>query len=314
MNSTALWCTGSGQAELRDALLGEGVLVENLFSGISRGTEKLVFDGLVPKSEADRMRCFGQEGDFSFPVKFGYCSVGRVLEGELSGRNVFVLHPHQKQFRAPFEQLHVLPDGLSPEKAILAANMETALNISWDSQASAGDKIAVIGAGVIGLLAGYLLAKIPGSEVTVIDKNSNRAAIAKQLGLKFTNPEAAPVDCDVVIHTSASSDGLALAIDIAGFEAKIIEASWYGDREVVLSLGGAFHSQRLSLISSQVGSLPQTKKPRWDHNRRMTKALELLLDPELEVLISGESKFEDIATEYGGILHDPETLCHRIRY
>lgn len=314
MNSTALWCTGSGQTELRDALLGEGVLVENLFSGISRGTEKLVFDGLVPESEADRMRCFGQEGDFSFPVKFGYCSVGRVLEGELSGRNVFVLHPHQKQFRAPFEQLHVLPDGLSPEKAILAANMETALNITWDSQASAGDKIAVIGAGVIGLLAGYLLAKIPGSDVTVIDKNSNRAAIAKQLGLKFTNPEAAPVDCDVVIHTSASSDGLALAIDIAGFEAKIIEASWYGDQEVVLSLGGAFHSQRLSLISSQVGSLPQTKKPRWDHNRRMTKALELLLDPELEVLISGESKFEDIATEYGGILHDPETLCHRIRY
>lgn len=314
MNSTALWCTGSGQTELRDALLGEGVLVENLFSGISRGTEKLVFDGLVPESEADRMRCFGQEGDFSFPVKFGYCSVGRVLEGELSGRNVFVLHPHQKQFRAPFEQLHALPDGLSPEKAILAANMETALNITWDSHANAGDKIAVIGAGVIGLLAGYLLAKIPGSDVTVIDKNSNRAAIAKQLGLKFTNPEVAPVGCDVVIHTSASSDGLALAIDIAGFEAKIIEASWYGDQDVVLSLGGAFHSQRLSLISSQVGSLPQAKKPRWDHKRRMTKALELLLDPELDVLISGESKFEDIATEYGGILHDPETLCHRIRY
>lgn len=314
MNSKALWCIGQGEAELRPSSLGEGVLIENLFSGISRGTEKLVFEGRVPKSEADRMRCLGQEGEFSFPVKFGYCSVGRVSEGELSGANVFVLHPHQDKFRAPFEQLHVLPEGLSPEKAILAANMETALNITWDSQASAGDKIAVIGAGVIGLLVAHLLAKLPGSDVTVIDKNPNRSEIAKHLGLKFNNPQDVPKDCDVVIHTSASSEGLALAMEMAGDEARIVEASWHGEQEVSLPLGGAFHSRRLSLISSQVGSLPQSKKPRWDHRRRMSKALELLLDPELDVLINGETKFEDLANQYQRILNDPETLCHRIRY
>ena len=208
----------------------------------------------------------------------------------------------------------MLPDEVPAERAVLAANMETALNITWDSEVSAGDKVVVIGAGVLGLLVGFLLAKMPATDVTVIDKNKNRAALAKKLQLDFSDPENSPNDCDVVINTSASSAGLSQAIEIAGKQAKIIEASWYGTEEVSLPLGGAFHSRRLSLISSQVGQIPENKIARWDYQRRMSTALRLLDDPLLDVLISGESKFENLDQEYSEILHNPETLCHRVRY
>ncbi len=314
MDTLALWCIGDSKAELRQASVGEGVLVENVYSGISRGTERLVFEGQIPKSEFERMRCFGQQGDFSFPVKFGYCSVVRVLEGELAGKHAFTLYPHQQKFRTATEKLHLLPEGLPAERAVLAANMETALNVAWDSEASAGDRVVVIGAGVLGLLVGYLLNKMPATDVTVIDKNKNRAALAKKLQLKFAEPENSPNDCDLVINTSASSEGLGQAIEIAGNQAKIIEASWHGTKEVSLQLGEAFHSRRLSLISSQVGQIPESKRARWDYRRRMSVALGLLEDPLLDVLISGESEFENLAHQYSEILHNPETLCHRVRY
>jgi len=314
LKATALWCTGSDAAELRDGELGQGALVETLFSGISRGTEKLVFEGRVPLSEQTRMRGLAQEGDFSFPVKFGYCAVGKVLEGELSGRNVFALHPHQTHFRLPEDMLNPLPDDLPAERAILAANMETALNILWDSGASAGDRIAVVGVGVVGALVGYLAAQLPGTEVTLIDLNPARANLAKDLGCLFASTDQAPRECDVVIHTSASQGGVALALEIAGQEATIVEASWFGSSPVSLALGGAFHSRRLRIISSQVGNLPSNRVPRWNHQRRMAMALNLLLDPKLDALISGETAFEKLPEAYSSILNNPDTLCHRISY
>jgi threonine dehydrogenase-like Zn-dependent dehydrogenase len=192
--------------------------------------------------------------------------------------------------------------------------METALNVLWDSGASAGDRIAVIGAGVLGSLIGYLAAKLPGAEVTLIDLNPARVELASKLGCSFALPDDAPVDCDVVIHTSASERGLSLALEIAGQEATVLEASWFGSDTVNLSLGAAFHSKRLRIISSQVGSVPAARAPRWSHKRRMLKALELLCDPVLDVLISGESDFSELPEQYGRVLSDPETLCHRIRY
>lgn len=314
VKATALWCTGSKVAQLRDGELGQGVLVETLFSGISRGTEKLVFEGRVPISEQTRMRSLAQEGDFSFPVKFGYCAVGKVLEGELSGRKVFALHPHQTQFRMPEDLLNLIPENLPAERAILAANMETAINVLWDSGASAGDRISVIGAGVVGALVGYLAAKLPGTEVTLIDLNPARADLAKKLGCKFATVAEAPRDCDVVIHTSASEAGLTLALEIAGQEATIVEASWFGTGTASIPLGEAFHSRRLRIVSSQVGNLPSQKVPRWSHSRRMSMALDLLLDPKLDALISGETAFEALPESYASILNNPETLCHRIRY
>ena len=314
MTARALWCTGSESSELRPTELGQGVLVQTLFSGISRGTERLVFEGRVPQSEWVRMRAPNQEGDFSFPVKFGYCAVGRISEGLLAGQEVFALYPHQDSFRVAENMLYPLPKDLPADRAVLAANMETALNVLWDSGASAGDRIAVIGAGVLGSLIGYLAAKLPGAEVTLIDLNPAREELASKLGCSFALPDDAPADCDVVIHTSASERGLSLALEIAGQEATVLEASWFGSDTVNLSLGAAFHSKRLRIISSQVGSVPADRAPRWSHKRRMLKALELLCDPVLDVLISGESDFSELPEQYGRVLSDPETLCHRIRY
>lgn len=311
---TALWCTEENSVRLLPAKLGEGTLVHTLFSGISRGTERLVLEGRVPKAEWSRMRSPHQEGKFSFPIKFGYCAVGKVMDGELAGQQVFALYPHQNGFRLAEEMLYLLPKPLPAQRAVLAANMETALNVIWDSGVSAGDRVCVIGAGVLGALIGYLAAQIPGADVTLVDLNPARAGLAAKLGCKFALPEDAPTECDVVIHTSASASGLNLALQIAGQEATVLEASWFGSDEVSLSLGSSFHSRRLRIVGSQVGNLPADRSPRWSHRRRMLKALELLCDPALDALISGESKFADLPMEYARVLADPKTLCHRISY
>jgi Threonine dehydrogenase and related Zn-dependent dehydrogenases len=314
MTASALWCVGPGQVEVREAALGEGVLVRTLYSGISRGTERLVFHGDVPRSEFERMRGPSQEGEFSFPVKYGYCAVGTVLEGELAGRNVFALHPHQTAFRLENDRLTPLPEGVPAERAVLAANMETALTILWDSQAGAGDRIAVVGAGVVGALVGYLAAQLPGSTVTLVDINQARSSLAATLGCHFAPPEETDELCDVVVHTSASSAGLRTALAMAGQEATVVEASWHGNTMVEVPLGEAFHSKRLKLVSSQVGQLPAMRAPRWNHARRVALALQLLRDPVLDVLITGETALSQLPAEYGTILDDPATLCHRVAY
>lgn len=314
MTAQALWCIAPGRAEIRPGDPGEGIAVRTLFSGISRGTERLVANGLVPVSEHARMRGPGMEGDFPFPVKYGYCNVGRIDEGAHKGRAVFALFPHQTAYRLPMASLTLLPDALPPERAVLAANMETALNILWDSGAGAGDRIAVIGAGVVGALVAWLAARLPGAEVTLADITPARSALADALGMPFAAPQDLPQNCDVVIHTSASEAGLAQALAVAGMGATVVEASWHGDRQVAVPLGAAFHSRRLRLISSQVGHLPADRSPRWTYARRMAKALDLLCDPALDVLISGESDFADLPGVYADILAAPGTLCHRIRF
>lgn len=314
MTAMALWCVGPCEAALRPGAMGGGVLVKTLYSGVSRGTERLVFEGKVPDTEHGRMRGPAQEGDFPYPVKYGYCAVGRVAEGDLAGLEVFALHPHQSEFRLAETALSPLPEQLPAARAVLGANMETALNVLWDSRAGAGDRITVIGAGLVGLLTGYLAAKLPGAAVTLVDINPDRAEVASRLGCAFALPEGAPRDQDVVIHLSATPAGLATAIDCATSDATVVEASWYGSGTTPAPLGGAFHSRRLRLVSSQVGQVPLDRRSRWTHARRLAKALDLLCDPALDVLISGETSFEDLPEQYGAILSDPGTLCHRIRY
>ena len=316
----ALWLEDTGRAALREcavlpAAAGE-LLVDSRFGAISRGTEALVAAGRVPESEHERMRAPFQEGDFPFPVKYGYAVVGEIVEGpaERLGETVFCLYPHQDRFTLPANAAVPVPAAVPAERAVLAANMETALNIVWDARIAPGDRVSVVGGGLVGMLVASLAARIPGCDVTVIDRNADRAAVATALGSSFAVPTAALGDCDVVIHASASEAGLATALGCAGFEARLVEASWYGDRPVAVPLGGAFHSRRLSIVASQVGHVPPERRARWDYRRRMTAALDLLADPRLDVLISGETGFSDLAGAYAGILSDPATLCHRIRY
>ena len=308
----ALWIEGPRQAALRSAWVGEPgageARIAMLWSGISRGTERLVFEGHVPAGQAKSMRAPFQEGEFPFPVKYGYCAVGRVEAGpaEWLGRTVFCLHPHQSRFIAPLDMARPVPENIPPRRATLAANMETALNALWDSGAGPGDKIVVIGAGVVGLLVAALCAGLPGADVTVADIDPSRAKIAASLGAKFVAAAdfaaLGEQDADIVFHASASAQGLALALGCAGLEAGIVEMSWYGDAAVAAPLGGAFHAKRLRLISSQVGQVSPSRRPRWNFARRLDKALELLADARFDALITEEVAFEDAPRELPRIL------------
>lgn len=305
----ALWYARKGTVELRAAPLprpqpGEAV-VRTLFSGISRGTERLVFNGEVGRSEWERMRCPNQEGAFPFPVKYGYCATGvvEVGPGELIGRTVFYLHPHQDHFNAVIASLVPVPDGVPARRATLTANMETALNALWDSGAGPGDRIVVVGAGVVGLLVTALAARLPGAEVTTVDVDDARKPIVEALGARFALPTKVPADADVVFHASATAAGLATAINSAGFESTIVEMSWYGDKPVQVDLGGAFHSRRLKFVGSQVGHVAPSRRPRWSHRRRVEAAVALLAGfPALDALVAEEIAFEDAPRELSRIL------------
>lgn len=311
VEARALWFEAPRAARLRTASLGEPgedeARVATLWSAISRGTERLVFEGRAPASEAERMRAPMQEGAFAFPVKYGYCAVGRVEAGppEWLGKTVFCLHPHQDLFNAPLAMLRPVPEATPARRATLAANMETALNALWDSGAGPGDRILVVGAGVVGLLVAALAARLPGAEVVVVDREPSRAAIVEALGARFIPANAVETDAaaaDVVFHASATSAGLALALAGAGLEAAIVELSWYGDAQATAPLGGAFHANRLRLISSQVGQVSPSRRARWSYARRLDKALELLADPRLDALVTEEIAFEDLPNELPRIL------------
>jgi NADPH:quinone reductase-like Zn-dependent oxidoreductase len=321
LEARAFWVTAPGHGEIRTQQLrspapGE-LRIRTRRSAISRGTESLVFRGEVPESEWRRMRCPFQEGDFPAPVKYGYSAVGIVEDGpeEVLGRRVFCLHPHQDRFIVPREAVVDVPDTVSDRRATLAANMETAINGMWDAAPGPGDRIAVIGAGVVGCLVAALAARSPGAEVELIDIDPSREDIAAALGCLFATPEKASPEADLVVHASGSPDGLDTALRIAGFEATVLEMSWYGIRMVPLALGGAFHSRRLTLRSSQVGAVPAARRQRWSRRRRLVLALSLLRDPVFDVLLSGETEFTALPALMPRLAApSPGVLCHTVRY
>jgi hypothetical protein len=319
--SRAFWVVAPGRGEIRaerlDTPSASEVVVRALYSGISRGTEAIVFNGRVPVSEYQRMRAPFQDGDWPGPVKYGYASVGRVEQGPpaLQGRDVFVLYPHQSQYVAPADAVHLLPAQVPPERAVLAANLETAVNVLWDAGPRIGDRITVIGAGTVGCLVAWLAGRMPGCEVELVDLNQRRAPIARALGVRFASPDDARADADLVVHASGSAAGLALALRVAGLEATIVELSWYGDQTVPVPLGADFHARRLTLTSSQVGMVAASQRARWDARRRMQLALSLLTDASLDVLITGESEFDALPRVMADLAATPgDTICHRIRY
>jgi len=323
-DARAFWIAAPGRGEIRTEPLvmppgdRDGVVVVRaLYSGISRGTEALVFQGRVPVSEYQRMRAPFQAGEFPAPVKYGYSSVGRVELGprELKDRHVFVLHPHQTRYVVPAGAVHVLPDSVPPERAVLTANLETAINGVWDSRPQIGDRVTVVGAGAVGCLVAWLAGRVPGADVELVDVNPQRASVARALGVRFATPEQATENADVVVHASGAPSGLECALRVAGFEATIVEMIWYGDQTVPVTLGAAFHARRLTLKSSQVGTVASSQRARWDTRRRMQLALTLLADPVLDALITGESEFDALPVVMARLASAPgDTLCHRIRY
>jgi threonine dehydrogenase-like Zn-dependent dehydrogenase len=320
-DTLAFWIAAPGHGEIRpEAVAPPGALeatVRTLYSGVSRGTESIVFAGRVPPGEYQRMRAPFQAGQFPAPVKYGYASVGRVLQGPaaLAGQYVFCLYPHQQQYTVATDALYVLPEAVPPARAVLAANLETALNGVWDAGVGPGDRVTVIGAGSVGCLAAWLAARIPGCDVELIDINARRAAIAQALNVRFALPGAARSEADVVLHASGSSEGLSLGLRLAGFEATVVELSWYGDRPVTLALGEAFHARRLTLKSSQVGSIGDPRRPRWSLKRRMQLALALLADPTLDMLINSEGRFEELPQTLERLARAPgDVIMHRVKY
>ncbi|MXN66603.1 dehydrogenase [Stappia sp. GBMRC 2046] len=321
VHAEALWYVAPGKLEIRREALplpAQGELrVRTLFSGVSRGTESLVFRGAVPQSEWQRMRAPFQAGDFPFPVKYGYACVGLAEANgpSAAGRPVFVLHPHQDLFNAPVGSLLPIPDGIPAARAVLAANLETALNGLWDGSPSPGDQITVVGGGVVGLLAGWLAASIPATSVTLVDVNPKREALAHTLGMRFAVPDKAAGDQDLVIHASGHPDGLDTALELAGTEATVLEMSWYGEAPVSAHLGRAFHSRRLTLKSSQVGRIPAHRQARWTFRRRMEAALSLLRDDRLDALLEPAIPFHKLTQELPAVLSgERDALAQVVTY
>jgi NADPH:quinone reductase-like Zn-dependent oxidoreductase len=317
----ALWYVAPGRAEIREERLaaprpGE-VRVRALFGALSRGTEALVLAGRVPESEFERMRAPSMGGRFPFPVKYGYATVGRIEDGpeEQLGRIVFALHPHQHLFNIPESAIVALPETVLPQRAVLAANMETALNAVWDSSAGPADRIAIVGAGTVGALVAFLCGGLAGAEVMLVDLNERRAELAQKLGVRFAKPETAKGDCDLVVHASGTAAGLRTALALAGEEATVLELSWYGDTPVTVPLGGAFHSRRLRLISSQVGQVASSHRPRWTHGRRLAAAVALLADSRLDALLAPMVSFYDLPRRLPDILDARNgVVCQLISY
>ncbi len=313
----ALWYTAPETVEIRSERLEPAppgwLTIKTHYSSISRGTEQLVWSGRIAPTEWQRMRAPAQSGNFPFPVKYGYSTAGQVIDGpkEWVGLNTFALHPHQDLFRLPPDRVIRVPDHIPLKRATLAANMETALNGVWDSQAAPGDRIVIVGAGVVGLLIAYLTAGLPGTKVDVIDPVAERRTLVEAFGATFHPPGPDTLgnlgsDADIVFHASATAPGLQSAIDLAGFEARLVEMSWYGDRPVEVSLGGAFHAKRLTVISSQVGHVATSHRARWTHTRRLETAAALLDDDRLDQLLAGTIAFDDLPARIANILQGNE--------
>ncbi|OLF12180.1 dehydrogenase [Actinophytocola xinjiangensis] len=317
----AFWLAEPGRGELRPVEVAapgpDEVLVRTLYSGVSRGTETLVFRGGVPDSQHAAMRAPFQDGAFPAPVKYGYLNVGVVERGpaELAGRTVFCLYPHQTRYVVPAASVTPVPDSVPPARAILAGTVETAVNAAWDAAPLVGDRIAVVGAGMVGASVAKVLAGVPAARVQLVDTNPDRAALADALGVEFATPDAAREGCDLVVHASATSAGLARSLELLAPEGVVVELSWYGDRPVTVPLGEWFHSRRLTLRASQVGTVSPAQRGRRGYPQRLAVALDLLADPGFDALITGECRFAelpDLLPRLNGI--ELSALCVRVTY
>lgn len=319
ISARAFWIDAPGRGSIREVDLPTAgptdVVVRTVYSGISRGTEALVFRGGVPESQYATMRAPFQEGDFPGPVKYGYLNVGVVEAGptDLLGRTVFCLYPHQTRYVVPAAAVTIVPAGVPARRAVLAGSVETAVNAMWDGAPLVGDRVAVVGAGMVGACVARLLAQVVGVSVTLVDTNESRADLAGALGAAFAHPREAPRELDLVFHASATAPGLQLSLDLLAPDATVVDLSWYGDAPVTLSLGGAFHQRRLTVRASQVGAVAPARRARRSTKDRLALALDLLTDPAFDVLLTGTSAFADLPETMARVA-TTDVLCHTVTY
>ena len=319
--ATAYWTTARGHGELRSEELStpgpDEALVRTLYSGISKGTEMVVHRGSVPPRVAEEMRAPHQEGDFPGPVKFGYLSVGVVEDGPEAwlGQRVFCLNPHQDRYVVPISSLTRIPADVPSRRAVLTGTVETAVNALWEAGPRLGDRVAVVGAGLVGGMVATLLRTFPLGRLQLIDVDADREQLADALGVDFTHPDDALADCDIVFHCSASQEGLERSLQLVGDEGDVIEMSWYADREVTLPLGEDFHARRLSIRASQVGVVARARRHRRTNADRLDLAVQLLADPVFEAFLTGSSPFADLPDVVRDLASGARNaLCHVIEY
>lgn len=315
------WTVAPGRGELRTGPLPapgpDDVEVRTLRSGISRGTESLVHRGLVPERVRERMRAPFQEGEFPGPVKYGYLAVGVVEHGpeELVGRRVFGLHPHQDRWVVPASAVTPVPDDVPDDRAVLAGPVETAVNALWEAAPRFGDRVAVVGAGMIGACVAALLARFPLARLELVDPQPVRAELARRLGVEHVLPEGAAGECDVVVHASSTAAGLARGLELLGDEGELIEMSWYGDDDPAVPLGADFHARRLQIRASQVGVVAPARRARRSTAERRAAALDALRDPRFDALLTGSSSFEELPATMARLAEGPPgALCHVVTY
>ena len=292
----------------------KSVLVKTLYSGISKGTEKLVANGKVNFTQFDIMRCPLQEGDFDFPIKYGYINIGEIINGPkfLIGKNIFTLSPHQSIFKISLNNINIIKSK-NIKKYLLTANMETAVNIFWDSQTKKNNKILIIGLGSVGLLTAFYF-KLRGYEnLYVTDINTNKRKISNKLNLNFVNfSKVKNLDC--IINTTSSYEILNTCFTKLNLDGKVVEASWYGQGYGKLNLGNDFHSKRLKIISSQVSNIPPHMQKKQTYKSRLKIAIDSLSDDKLMCLINSKSKFENLEKDYISILNNKNIIMHAVKY
>lgn len=322
-SARAYWVERPGKGSLRQEALSlpapEGYsLIETWVSGISPGTERLVGLGNVPPECWGVMDCPFMAGSFELPVKYGYCLVGRALNGAYLDQWVFTMHPHQDYAIVPENRLLPLPEYLPPLRATLIPNLETALNAIWDSEYQPPEPVAIVGGGIVGVLIAFLLKTAWGHPPVIIELDKQRRQQLKSLPWEFPvmAPDASPREAfSLCFHTSGQGSGLQTALDSVGFEGRIVEASWFGDRPVSLHLGGGFHFQRKQILSSQVSTIAKPKREHLTHRQRLEQVLEHLQDPWLDGLISSPIAFDNLPLFMQQLYHkNPDGFSFAIIY
>ena len=316
----AYWVTESGHGELRpEAIPTPGpqeALVRTLYSGVSRGTERVVHEGRVPERVADLMHAPHQEGDFPGPVKYGYLSVGVVEQGPDAwiGKTVFSLHPHQDFYVVPTNQLTAIPEDVPARRAVLTGIVEVAINALWEAGPRLGDRVAVVGGGLVGGVLATILRKYPLGRLQLVDADAEKRNLAEKLNINFALPDEAENDCDIVFHCSASNEGLKLSLQLAGDDSDVIELSWFADKEVTLPLGEDFHARRLTIRSSQVGAVALPRRHRRTNAQRLELAAAILKDPVFDTFLSSECQFQNLPTSLVKLFERPGGFCHVVAY